>query len=94
MQSFSSSAPLLALAASHRVSRLCLFPVRRLCAQTAGETAGRHMGDSLVVAILAGGIALYLNTDSGKKAIGKGGPPPWSCRWHRSRSVSFMPRCG
>jgi HlyD family secretion protein len=27
------------------------------------------------VAILAGGIALYLNTDSGKKAFGKGGPP-------------------
>jgi multidrug resistance efflux pump len=27
------------------------------------------------VAILAGGIALYLNTDSGKKALGKGGPP-------------------
>ena len=32
-------------------------------------------GIPLVVAILAGGIALYLNTDSGKKAIGKGGPP-------------------
>ena len=32
-------------------------------------------GILLVVAILAGGIALYLNTDSGKKAMGKGGPP-------------------
>jgi HlyD family secretion protein len=32
-------------------------------------------GIPLVVAILAGGIALYLNTDSGKKALGKGGPP-------------------
>ena len=27
------------------------------------------------MAILGGGIALYLNTDSGKKALGKGGPP-------------------
>jgi HlyD family secretion protein len=27
------------------------------------------------VAILGGGIALYLNTESGKKALGKGGPP-------------------
>jgi HlyD family secretion protein len=27
------------------------------------------------VAILAGGIALYLNTESGRKALGKGGPP-------------------
>jgi HlyD family secretion protein len=27
------------------------------------------------LAILGGGIALYLNTDSGKKALGKGGPP-------------------
>jgi HlyD family secretion protein len=27
------------------------------------------------VAILGAGIALYLNTDSGKKALGKGGPP-------------------
>jgi HlyD family secretion protein len=27
------------------------------------------------LAILGGGIALYLNTESGKKALGKGGPP-------------------
>ena len=32
-------------------------------------------GIPLVLAILGGGIALYLNTDSGKKALGKGGPP-------------------
>jgi HlyD family secretion protein len=32
-------------------------------------------GIPLVLAILGGGLALYLNTDSGKKALGKGGPP-------------------
>jgi len=31
-------------------------------------------GIPLIVAILGGGIALYLNTQSGKKALGKGGP--------------------
>jgi len=32
-------------------------------------------GIPLIVAVLGGGIALYLNTESGKKAFGKGGPP-------------------
>ncbi len=32
-------------------------------------------GIPLVVAILGGGVALYLNSQSGQKALGKGGPP-------------------
>src|SRR5271157_5047465 len=72
MQSFSSSAP------APGTGGEPLVPVPGPAVVPPKGPAKRRVaiwGIPLVVAILAGGIALYLNTDSGKKAIGKGGPP-------------------
>jgi len=76
MQSFSSSAP--APGSGGEPERTPLVPVPGPAVVPPKGPAKRRVaiwGIPLVVAILAGGIALYLNTDSGKKALGKGGPP-------------------
>jgi len=72
MQSFSSSAP------APGTGGEPLLPVPGPSVVPPKGPARRRVAIwaiPLVVAILAGGIALYLNTDSGKKALGKGGPP-------------------
>ena len=74
MQSFSSSAPAPGTGGEPHSA----LPVPGPAVVPPKEPAKRRVaiwGILLVVAILGGGIALYLNTDPGKKAMGKGGPP-------------------
>ena len=72
MQSLSSSAPVPGSGGEP------LMPVPGPAVVPSKGPAKRRVaiwGILLIVAILGGGIALYLNTASGKKAMGKGGPP-------------------
>ena len=75
MQSFSSSAP---APGSGEPQGIPPSPVPGPAVVPPKQPAKRRVaiwGIPLVLAILGGGIALYLNTESGKKALGKGGPP-------------------
>src|ERR1035437_2531286 len=77
MQSFSSSAP--APGSGDEPQGIPPLPVPGPAVVPSKQPAKRRVaiwGIPLVVAILGGGIALYLNTESGKRALGKGGPPP------------------
>ena len=76
MQSFSSSAP--APGSGGEPQGIPPLSVPGPAVVPPKQPAKRRVaiwGIPLVLAILGGGIALYLNTDSGKKALGKGGPP-------------------
>ena len=76
MQSFSSSAP--APGSAGEPQGIPPSPVPGPAVVPPKQPAKRRVaiwGIPLVLAILGGGIALYLNTESGKKALGKGGPP-------------------
>ena len=74
MSSFSSSAPAPGSGGEPQV----IPPLPGPAVVPPKEPAKRRVaiwGIPLVVAILGGGIALYLNSQSGQKALGKGGPP-------------------
>jgi len=76
MQSSSSSAP--APGSGGEPQGIPSLPVRGPAVVPPKGPAKRRVaiwGILLIVAILGGGIALYLNTESGKHALGKGGPP-------------------
>jgi len=76
MQSLSSSAP--APGSGGEPQGIPPLPVPGPAAVPPTRPAKRRVaiwGIPLVLAILGGGIALYLNTQSGQKALGKGGPP-------------------
>ena len=76
MQSFSSSAP--APGSGSEPQTIPTLPVPGPAVVPPKQPAKRRVaiwGILLVVAILGGGMALYLNTQSGQKALGKGGPP-------------------
>jgi HlyD family secretion protein len=76
MQSLSSSAP--APGSGGEPQGTPPLPVPGPAVVPPKQPAKRRVaiwGIPLVVAILGGGIALYLNSESGKKALGKGGPP-------------------
>src|ERR1035437_3596060 len=76
MQSFSSSVPAPGSGSEPQV--VPPLPVPGPAVVPPKRPARRRAaiwGIPLIVAILGGGVALYLNTESGKKALGKGGPP-------------------
>src|ERR1035437_9212863 len=76
MQSFSSSAPI--PGSGGEPQGIPLSPVPGPAVVPPKQPAKRRValwGVSLGLGVIGGGIALYLNTDSGKKALGKGGPP-------------------